>query len=79
LDPQSLIAGIGAGGGGGGYFGGGGGGAGYVIHFYGYDPSGGGGGSSFITPSALCTSPVETGAQSGDGAVTITYNPPSCS
>jgi hypothetical protein len=73
-------SGIGASGGGGGYYGGGGGGAGYVELSLrvASGPGGGGGGSSFITASALCSSPVDTGAQSGDGAVTITYNPGPC-
>jgi glycine rich protein len=73
--------GLGGSGGGGGYYGGGGGGSGFFAPppaNRGAGPGGGGGGSSFITPSALCAFPVGTGAQSGDGAVTITYNPAPC-
>jgi hypothetical protein len=52
-------------GGGGGYFGGSGGG----------DCSGGGGGSGYATTSAL-SSTLNTGVQSGNGVVTITYTLP---
>jgi hypothetical protein len=80
------FAGAGASGGGGGLFGGGGGESGSyngtyqgsASGFRGGTPAAGGGGSSFINPSALCSSTVDTGVQSGDGAVTITYNPGPC-
>ncbi len=66
--------GTGGGGGGGGWFGGGGGASGGEGNTD-YDlATGGGGGSSYITPSALCSAPVQADVQSGNGLVEITYN-----
>jgi hypothetical protein len=71
----------GGGGGGAGLYGGGGGGGGgyYPGHqLQGSRPGGGGGGSSLATSNTTCQATVSGGIQSGDGAVTITYNPGAC-
>ncbi len=70
----------GSGGGGGLYGGGGGGGAGFYSGHGGQGApgGGGGGGSSLATSATGCGGTVASGVQSGDGAVTITYNPPPC-
>ena len=65
--------GIGFGGGGGGQ-GGGGGGAGYGGGGGGGNRSGGGGGSSYVTASVVGT-PTSSNTSTGDGSVTITYDP----
>jgi hypothetical protein len=62
------------GGGGGGYFGGGGGGQGGARNASGPSGGGGGGGGSGHGPQGTV---YQTGVRSGNGQVTITYQPPS--
>jgi hypothetical protein len=73
-----FVIGTGGGGGAGGYYGGGGGSFGAQVQNSGHSATGGGGGSSFITPSATCSQPTETGVRQGDGLIVITYNTTGC-
>jgi Glycine rich protein len=71
--------GAGGGGGAGGLYGGGGGGGGGFAADAGFEPPGaGGGGSSLATVNTGCQPTVTGGVESGNGTVTITYNPPAC-
>jgi hypothetical protein len=84
--PALTYLGHGGGGGGGGAFGGGGGDSGHSLSVGGTSvrrtASGGGGGASYITPDAVCVSPVTVATEVADGAVTITFHrgarPPTC-
>jgi hypothetical protein len=80
VDPRQSDPWSGGGGAGGLYGGGGGGGGAYLPGHEGQavGAGAGGGGSSLATTNTGCQATVNGGVQSGDGAVTITYNPGSC-